>query len=62
VGEGEEGLALKRAVYGPDDQCLQPGWCPIVFIESRHTLNIAATGVTGFMTQRGYTTAVLSST
>jgi hypothetical protein len=41
---------LRRAVYGPDDQCLQPGCCPAAFIESRHKLNLAATGVTGFMT------------
>lgn len=43
---------LRRAVYGPDDQCLQPGCvCPMASIESRHVLNFAATGVTGFMTE-----------
>jgi hypothetical protein len=42
---------LRRAVYGPDDQCLQPGCCPAASIESRHRSNFAATGVTGFMTK-----------
>ena len=43
---------LRRAVYGPDDQCLQPGSvCPMASIESRH-IKFAATGVTGFMTNQ----------
>ena len=41
---------LRRAVYGPDDQYLQPGRCPAVSIESRHIFNFAATRVTDFMT------------
>lgn len=52
VGEGVLKDLLRRAVYGPDDQCLQPGvMCPMASIESRHVFaNFAATGVTGFMT------------
>jgi hypothetical protein len=41
---------LRRAVYGPDDQCLQPGSCPFASNESRHEYNFATTRVTGFMT------------
>ena len=51
VGEGVLEDLLRRAVYGPDDQCPQPGRnSPMAFIESRHALRFAATGVTGFMT------------
>ena len=51
VGEGVLEDLLRRAVYGPDNQCPQPGCvCPMASIESRHILNLAATGVTGFMT------------
>ena len=56
VGEGVLEDLLRRAVYGPDDQCLQPGGiCPMASIESRRVLNFATTGVTGFMTQSGCT-------
>ena len=41
---------LRRAVYGPDDQCLQPGSCPFASNESRHEYDFATTRVTGFMT------------
>jgi hypothetical protein len=41
---------LRRAVYGPDDQCLRPGSCPFASNESRHEYNFATTRVTGFMT------------
>jgi hypothetical protein len=52
VGEGVLEDLLRRAVYGPDDQCLQPGIvCPTASIESRH-IKFAATGVTGFMTKQ----------
>jgi hypothetical protein len=51
VGEGVLEDLLRRAVYGPDDQCLQPDDSrPAAFIESRHVCNFAATRVTGFMT------------
>jgi hypothetical protein len=36
VGEGVLEDLLRRAVYGPDDQCLQPDSRPIESIESRH--------------------------
>jgi hypothetical protein len=50
VGEGVLEDLLRRAVYGPDDQRLQPDSRPIDSIESRHDDEFAANRVTGFMT------------